>query len=159
MTPSTLAVLLGLTSAVSLAAVNAVVKAGRDILMGRVILSVTAAILVLPAAFFVPLPSGPVWIALLFSMLAHGAYQCGLINALSRGDLSVVFPIMRVGAPILVAVAAVGVPVAGGSFSREEGNKIISSSSFAFMAVPPLLGLVVLLFISKNDCLGRQLLC
>ena len=106
MTPSTLAVLLGLTSAVSLAAVNAVVKAGRDILMGRVILSVTAAILVLPAAFFVPLPSGPVWIALLFSMLAHGAYQFGLINALSRGDLSVVFPIMRGGAPILVAMAA-----------------------------------------------------
>lgn len=106
MTPTTLAIFLGLTSAVSLAAVNAVVKAGRDILMARVVLSVTAALLTLPAIFFVPLPSAPVWAALAFSLMAHGAYQFGLINALSRGDLSLVFPVMRGGAPILVGLAA-----------------------------------------------------
>lgn len=106
MSPTALAIFLGLTSAISLAAVNAVVKAGRDILMARVILSVTAAILVFPAIFFVPLPTAPVWIALIFSMLAHGAYQFGLINALSRGDLSLVFPIMRGGAPVLVGIGA-----------------------------------------------------
>ncbi|MGJ8561412.1 MAG: DMT family transporter [Litorimonas sp.] len=106
MTPTTLAILLGLTSAVSLAAVNAVVKAGQDILMARVVLSVTAAILTLPAILFVPFPTGPVWVALALSLMAHGAYQFGLINALTRGDLSLVFPVMRGGAPILVAVAA-----------------------------------------------------
>jgi drug/metabolite transporter (DMT)-like permease len=106
MTPTTLAILLGLTSAVSLAAVNTVVKAGRDILMARVVLSVTAALVTLPAIFFVPLPTAPIWIALALSLMAHGAYQFGLINALSRGDLSLVFPVMRGGAPILVAVAA-----------------------------------------------------
>lgn len=106
MSATTLAIILGLTSAVSLAAVNAVVKAGQDILMARVVLSVTAALLVLPAMFFVPLPTASVWVALALSLLAHGAYQFGLINALSRGNLSVVFPIMRGGAPILVAIAA-----------------------------------------------------
>jgi drug/metabolite transporter (DMT)-like permease len=106
MDASTLALILGLTSALSLAAVNAVVKAGGDILMARTVLSVAAAILTAPAIVFVPLPTGSVWIALIFSLIAHGAYQFGLINALSRGDLSVVFPIMRGGAPILVAVAA-----------------------------------------------------
>lgn len=106
MGPTTLAIVLGLISAVSLAAVNAVVKAGKDILMARVVLSVTSAILVLPAIFFVPLPTGPVWGALFISVIAHGVYQIGLINALSRGDLSIVFPIMRGGAPILVAVGA-----------------------------------------------------
>lgn len=106
MTPTALAILLGLTSAVSLAAVNTVVKAGRDILMARVVLSVTSALLIFPAVFFVPLPTGPVWIALGLSLIAHGFYQFGLINALSRGDLSIVFPIMRGGAPILVAIAA-----------------------------------------------------
>lgn len=106
MTPTTLAILLGLTSAVSLAAVNAVVKAGRDIFMARAVLSVMAATLTFPAVFFVPLPTGPVWVALFFSLMAHGAYQFGLINALSRGDLSLVFPVMRGGAPILVAIAA-----------------------------------------------------
>lgn len=106
MTPTTLAIILGLISAVSLAAVNAVVKAGRDILMARVVLSLTASILIAPAIFFVPLPTGPVWAALGVSVLAHGAYQFGLINALSRGDLSVVFPIMRGGAPILIGIVA-----------------------------------------------------
>lgn len=106
MSPATLAIILGLTSAVSLAAVNTVVKAGQDILMARVVLSVTSALIIFPAIFFVPLPTGPVWIALAFSLMAHGLYQFGLINALSRGDLSIVFPIMRGGAPILVALAA-----------------------------------------------------
>lgn len=106
MSPDLLAVLLGLLSAMTLAAVNAVVKAGRDILMARVVLSVTAAILTIPFAFLVPLPTGPLWIAIAFSLVAHALYQFGLIQALSRGDLSLVFPVMRGGAPILVAAAA-----------------------------------------------------
>lgn len=106
MNADALAIGLGLFSAVTLAAVNAVVKAGRDILMARVVLAVTSSLLMLPFVFIVPLPSGPVWIALILSLLAHGFYQFGLINALSRGDLSLVFPLMRGGAPILVAVAA-----------------------------------------------------
>ncbi|GLQ21996.1 EamA family transporter [Algimonas porphyrae] len=101
-----IAIGLGLFSAVTLAAVNAVVKAGRDILMARVVLAVTSTLILLPFIFVVPLPTGPLWLALLFSVLAHGLYQFGLINALSRGDLSLVFPVMRGGAPILVAIAA-----------------------------------------------------
>jgi len=91
---------------VSLAAVNTVVKAGRDILMARVVLSVTSALADLPRRLFCAATDGPVWIALGLSLIAHGFYQFGLINALSRGDLSIVFPIMRGGAPILVAIAA-----------------------------------------------------
>lgn len=106
LTSTGLAIILGLTSAISLAAVNTVVKAGRDILMARVVLSGLAALLSLPAIFFVPWPTGPLWIAMGFSLITHGAYQFGLINALSRGDLSIVFPIMRGGAPILVGIMA-----------------------------------------------------
>lgn len=105
--PTTLAIILGLISAISLAAVNAVIKAGKDILMARVVLSGSSAILVFPAIFFVPLPTADIGIALIFSLLAHGLYQFGLINALSRGDLSVVFPVMRGSAPILVGIMAV----------------------------------------------------
>lgn len=106
MSPDLMAIILGLLSAVTLAAVNAVVKAGRDILMARVVLSVTASLLTIPFAFLVPLPTAPLWIALAFSLFAHGLYQFGLIQALSKGDLSLVFPVMRGGAPILVAIAA-----------------------------------------------------
>ena len=51
-----LAICLGLFSAVTLAAANMSVKMGSDILVGRAVLSVSAAVLIFPAAFFVPLP-------------------------------------------------------------------------------------------------------
>ena len=101
-----LAICLGLFSAVTLAAANMSVKMGTDILVGRAILSTSAAVLILPAAFFVPLPDGPTWGALALTLPAHFFYQICLVRALSRGDLSLVFPVMRGAAPLLTAFTA-----------------------------------------------------
>jgi drug/metabolite transporter (DMT)-like permease len=101
-----LAICLGLFSALTLAAVNMSVKMGTDILIGRAILSVSAALLVLPAIFFVPLPNRATIGALALTMPAHFFYQMCLVRALQRGDLSLVFPVMRGAAPLLTAVAA-----------------------------------------------------
>jgi drug/metabolite transporter (DMT)-like permease len=104
--PTLLAVGLGLFSAVALAAANMSVKMGSDILAGRALLSVSAAVMVAPAAFFVPLPDSRTWGALLLAVPAHYLYQLCLIRALQRGELSLVFPVMRGAAPLLTAVAA-----------------------------------------------------
>jgi uncharacterized membrane protein len=104
--PSVLAISLGLFSAVTLAAANMSVKMGDDILVGRAILSASAAILILPAAFFVPLPNGATAAALAFTLPFHFFYQLCLVKALSRGDLSLVFPVMRGAAPLLTAFTA-----------------------------------------------------
>ena len=101
-----LALALGLFSAVTLAAANLSVKAGRDILAARAILSATSAILLLPALFFLPLPDSATWRALALAVPAHMLYQFFLINALMRGDLSLVFPVMRGSAPLLTGIAA-----------------------------------------------------
>jgi uncharacterized membrane protein len=101
-----LAIGLGLFSAVTLAAANMSVKMGSDILVGRALLSSSAALMVAPAAFFVPLPDPWTWGALLLAVPAHYAYQLCLIRALQRGDLSLVFPVMRGAAPLLTAAAA-----------------------------------------------------
>ena len=90
----------------TLAAANMSVKMGTDILVGRAVLSVSAAILILPAAFFVPAPDGATWEALLVAMPAHFLYQLCLVKAMQRGDLSLVFPVMRGAAPLLTALAA-----------------------------------------------------
>jgi len=103
---SLLAVLLGLFSAVTLAAANMSVKMGSDILVGRAVLSASAALVVAPAALFVPLPDAWTWGALLLAVPAHYGYQLCLIRALQRGDLSLVFPVMRGAAPLLTAAAA-----------------------------------------------------
>jgi drug/metabolite transporter (DMT)-like permease len=101
-----LAVCLGLFSAVTLAAANMSVKMGSDILVGRAVLSASAALTIAPAAFFVPLPDARTWGALLLAVPAHYAYQLCLIRAMQRGDLSLVFPVMRGAAPLLTAAAA-----------------------------------------------------
>lgn len=100
------AVLLGLFSAVTLAAANLAVKIGADILVGRAILSCSAALLIAPAALFVPVPDARTWGALLLAVPAHFFYQMCLVQAMSRGELSLVFPIMRGLAPLLTAVTA-----------------------------------------------------
>jgi drug/metabolite transporter (DMT)-like permease len=97
---------LGLFSAVTLAAANMSVKMGTDILAARALLSVSAAILVVPFLFLVPAPDGKTWIALAVAVPAHFFYQACLVNAMQRGDLSLVFPLMRGAAPLLTGIAA-----------------------------------------------------
>jgi drug/metabolite transporter (DMT)-like permease len=101
-----LAIGLGILSAVTLATANMSVKMGTDILVGRAILSASAALLILPAAFFVPLPDRATWMALLIAIPAHFFYQICLVQAMQRADLSLVFPVMRGSAPLLTAFSA-----------------------------------------------------
>jgi drug/metabolite transporter (DMT)-like permease len=82
------------------------VKMGTDILVGRAILSTSGALLILPATLFVPPPDAATVRALLLAMPAHYFYQICLVQAMGRGDLSLVFPVMRGAAPLLTAVTA-----------------------------------------------------
>lgn len=101
-----LAVCLGLFSAVTLAAANMSVKMGTDILVGRAILSISSALIVLPFAFIVPLPDAQTWRVLALAIPAHFAYQLCLVRSMQRGELSLVFPVMRGAAPLFTAVSA-----------------------------------------------------
>jgi drug/metabolite transporter (DMT)-like permease len=106
MDPTLFAFLLGMGSALTLAGANTFVKAAKDILGARAVMALSSAVLMLPAAFFVPLPSQQTWMILALSLPAHWLYQTALVRALSRGDLSLVFPVMRGSAPLLTAIAA-----------------------------------------------------
>jgi drug/metabolite transporter (DMT)-like permease len=101
-----LAISLGLFSAITLAAANMSVKMGSDILVGRAVLSMSSALLILPATFFVPLPDAATWQALALAVPAHFAYQLCLVRAMQNADLSLVFPVMRGAAPLLTAFTA-----------------------------------------------------
>ena len=78
---------LGLFSALTLAAANMSVKMGTDILVGRALLSASAALLVLPAAWLVPPPDAGTAGALALAIPAHAFYQLCLVRAMQRGDL------------------------------------------------------------------------
>jgi drug/metabolite transporter (DMT)-like permease len=104
--PTLFAFALGLGSAVTLAGANTFVKSAKDILGARAVMALTSAILVFPALFLAPLPDQTTWLILALSLPAHWLYQTALVRALSRGDLSLVFPVMRGSAPLLTAIAA-----------------------------------------------------
>jgi drug/metabolite transporter (DMT)-like permease len=131
-----LAVILGLFSAVTLAAANMSVKMGTDILVGRAILSTSAAILILPAVFFVAPPDAATWSALIFALPAHFFYQICLVRSMQRGDLSLVFPVMRGAAPLLTAFSAL-------IFLREElvplawAGLLCATAAVVTFALPP----------------------
>ena len=137
MSPTLLAIILGLFSAVTLAAANYSVKAGSDILASRAILQGSASLLMIPVVLFlVPAPTPTIWGALAITVPVHFAYQLALVGALKHGDLSLVFPIMRGGAPMLTGISAfllLGERLTG----IEVVGLVIATAAVCLFAWPP----------------------
>lgn len=107
MTPSALAILLCMLSAVTVAAAGFFAKRGGDVLVARSVLSFGMALTVLPFAFFVPLPQIQHLHLFALASTVHWAYQFAMISALHRGDLSFVFPVMRGLGPLAAGLFAI----------------------------------------------------
>jgi drug/metabolite transporter (DMT)-like permease len=88
------------------AIVNAVLKSGKDKMSSRALIDGFSALLVFPAAFFLPLPQGA-WGWLAASAVVHLVYLVCLIKSFETADMSVAYPIARGAAPALAAVGAV----------------------------------------------------
>ena len=100
------AALLMLASGAAHAGVNTILKSGGDKLSSRALIDGSSALLILPLAFVVPLPSGA-WGWLLASFAVHLVYLICLVKAFEGADMSAVYPVMRGSAPVLAAAASV----------------------------------------------------
>ncbi len=100
------AALLMLASGAAHAVVNTILKSGGDKLSSRALIDGSSALLILPLAFVVPLPSGA-WGWLLASFAVHLVYLICLVKAFEGADMSAVYPVMRGSAPVLAAAASV----------------------------------------------------
>lgn len=106
MTLAQTAGLMMIASGAAHAVVNAILKAGRDKMSSRALIDGFSALIVLPFAFFLPLPQGA-WGWLAASWATHLVYLVCLIKAFERADMTVAYPISRGIAPALAAVVAV----------------------------------------------------
>jgi len=106
MSPAALASLMMLTSGAAHAVVNAVLKSGRDKMSSRALIDGFSALIVLPMAFFLPLPSHA-WGWLAASGAIHLIYLVSLIKAFESADMMVAYPLLRGVAPVLAASVAV----------------------------------------------------
>lgn len=103
-----LASVMIVTSGAAHAVVSAILKSGRDKMSSRALIDGFSALLVLPAAFIVPLPAGA-WQWLASSWVIHLVYLYCLIRSFEAADMTVAYPIARGVAPTLAAIVAVGV--------------------------------------------------
>jgi drug/metabolite transporter (DMT)-like permease len=88
------------------ASVNAILKSGDDKMSSRALIDGFSALIVAPAAFFLPLPQHA-WLWLAASGAIHLVYLVSLIRAFEAADMLVAYPMMRGMAPMLASAVAV----------------------------------------------------
>lgn len=103
---STELVLLVLFAAALHAGWNALAKSGGSPLYSIAAYRLVAGLISLGLLWTVPLPTAGVWVFLIASMLIHNIYYFTLGRAYLSGDLSLVYPLFRGFAPVLVAAGA-----------------------------------------------------
>ncbi len=106
MNPALAASLMMLVSGAVHAAVNAAFKAGGDKMSSRALLDGFSGLLLLPAAFIAPLPTGA-WGWLAASGAVHFVYLFALIKAFEGADMILAYPVLRGVAPVLAGLGAV----------------------------------------------------
>jgi drug/metabolite transporter (DMT)-like permease len=85
---------------------NLIVKSEDDKLFSGWLTVLTPCLILSPVLCFTGLPSREVWPILTASAVIHTVYMLALTQAYNYGDLSVVYPVARGLAPLLVAVGA-----------------------------------------------------
>ncbi|MDA8708758.1 DMT family transporter [Hellea sp.] len=106
MSVATLSIILILISALSHALVGAIMKRSDDKLVLRGILGATSFVIALPIALMLPLPPWEVWKIMIIGVSVHFIYQFAQAAAFTKGDMSIVYPVMRGFAPALAAFFA-----------------------------------------------------
>ena len=154
---------LGFTAIVLLAAVlhaiwNAIVKTGEDRMLTLTLVIGAGSVMAAMMLPFIEPPAPESWPYLLLSTALHTAYYFLLIRAYHYGDLSLVYPVSRGSAPLLVAFGAAAffseVPT-----SMELGGLLLASLGIAAFALerkngenwdyrPFLYGLAIAAFVS-----------
>jgi drug/metabolite transporter (DMT)-like permease len=101
-----IAVTLVLGSAGLHASWNLIVKSEDDKLFSGWLTVLTPSLLLAPALLLVGLPAPAAWPFLVSSAAVHTGYMIALTRAYQHGDLSIVYPVARGLAPLLVALGA-----------------------------------------------------
>lgn len=132
--PAIMLAVLG--GAVLHAAWNALFKSSPDKALENVALALGRGTLALVCLPWLPLPAPASWPWISASVLVHVAYFWALAGAYRWGDLSFAYPVMRGGAPMLVALASVG--LFGEALSPTQGVAVglICAGILAFATAP-----------------------
>ncbi|HKI65012.1 MAG TPA: EamA family transporter [Burkholderiales bacterium] len=115
---------------------NALFKSSPDKALENVALAVSRGALALACVPWLPLPAPASWPWLAASVVVHVAYFWALAGAYRWGDLSFAYPVMRGGAPVLVALASIAVFGEALSWAQGAAVAFICGGILAFASGP-----------------------
>lgn len=123
---------LVLLAAIAHAAWNALLKSVADRLLMMAAIRLVGFGYGLVMIWVVPLPQGETWVWLLSAVAAHLLYFALLIESYRVGDMSVVYPVARGTAPLLLALLAF---VTIGEMLSTAQMAAVALSSFGLLAL------------------------
>ncbi|MEE2565537.1 EamA family transporter [Hyphobacterium marinum] len=106
MSGESLAALAMLGSAILHAGMTFFTKQARDRLVFRSVSIGLSTLIFLPVAVLNPIPPAEVWPFLLFGAFLVWVFNMLMISAFDRGEMNLVYPVMRGAAPALAAIVA-----------------------------------------------------
>jgi drug/metabolite transporter (DMT)-like permease len=95
-----------LGAAVMHAGWNALVRSGNDPLLHTAAIVIWTGVIAVPFVIILPAPSSESLVILIYSVVVHLVYYFTLATAYRHAALSVVYPIMRGSAPLIVSIGA-----------------------------------------------------
>lgn len=85
---------------------NALIKSGRDTSLDTALIHALGVAFAVPLLLVLGLPPAAAWPYIAASTLIHIGYYIALSSAYRHGDLGLTYPLMRGGAPMLVALGS-----------------------------------------------------
>ncbi|WP_300526989.1 DMT family transporter [Maricaulis sp.] len=127
-----LASLAMLASASLHAVMGLLTKRAGDRLTFRAVMMLAGAVFYLPFVLSNPFPGWDVWRFLLLGAVLHWTFQMAMIAAFERGDMGLVYPVMRGAAPAMAAIAALAFLGESLSLWEVAGLAIASTAVLGF---------------------------
>ena len=99
-----LLLLLVFLAAIFHATWNTIIKQSKDPLKNMALMQLIMGLAFLPLLFYIPIPNKEAWVFLIISIIFHTLYFTLLGLAYRSGDLSVIYPIARGLAPLIIFI-------------------------------------------------------
>ncbi len=113
---------------------NLILKSIPDSLVAIAMMNLFQSIIFIPIIFFIPLPTGITWYFILGSVILHNIYFINLGRSYNKDDLTLIYPIARGCAPVLITIISLIILKEKISLEGIIGILLVSAALFILTA-------------------------
>ena len=113
---------------------NLILKSIPDSLVAIAMMNLFQSIIFIPIIFFIPLPTGITWYFILGSVILHNVYFINLGRSYNKDDLTLIYPIARGCAPVLITIISLIILKEKISLEGIIGILLVSAALFILTA-------------------------